>query len=40
MWKFSSHQQSRVDAYWARVADQEFDAMDKEGQSQWSELRR
>jgi hypothetical protein len=40
MWIFSSHERNKDDAYWARVADQEFDAMDKDGQSQWAELRR
>ena len=39
MWIFSSHQAKRDDDYWAKIADKQFDAMDKDGQAQWSELR-
>jgi len=39
MWIFNSNQNNRDDDYWAKVADREFKALDKEGQAQWSELR-
>ena len=40
MWIFNSRKDTTLSGdYWSRVADREFEAMDDEGQAQWSELR-
>lgn len=39
MSKSNAHDEKRNEQFWEKVAQHEFENMDKEAQAQWSELR-